>query len=72
MPDFPTQLPIALLRPIVACASRPGDLVVDPFSGSGTTGAACIELGRRFVGLELSENFADLSRWLAAHGPCPC
>ena len=68
MPDFPTQLPIALLRPIVACASRPGDLVVDPFSGSGTTGAACIELGRRFVGLELSENFADLSRLrLAAH-----
>ncbi len=62
MPDFPTQLPLALLRPIVACASAPGDLVIDPFSGSGTTGAACIELGRRFIGLELSEDFADLSR----------
>jgi site-specific DNA-methyltransferase (adenine-specific) len=62
MPDFPTQLPLALLRPIVACASEPGDLVLDPFSGSGTTGAACIELGRRFLGIELSEEFADLSR----------
>ncbi len=62
MPLFPTQLPLALLRPIVACASDPGDLVVDPFSGSGTTGHACIELGRRFKGIELSEKFADLSR----------
>ncbi len=62
MPLFPTQLPLALLRPIVACASNPGELVVDPFSGSGTTGHACIELGRRFVGIELSEQFAELSR----------
>jgi site-specific DNA-methyltransferase (adenine-specific) len=62
LPDFPTQLPLALLRPIVACASNPGDLVVDPFSGSGTTGAACIELGRRFIGIELSEEYARLSR----------
>jgi site-specific DNA-methyltransferase (adenine-specific) len=44
---FPAQLPIRLLRPIVACASEPGDLVIDPFSGSATTGAAGIELGRR-------------------------
>ncbi len=62
LPDFPTQLPLALLRPIIACASNPGDLVIDPFSGSGTTGAACIELGRRFVGFELSPKFVELSR----------
>jgi DNA modification methylase len=62
MPEFPTQLPLALLRPIVACASEPGDLIVDPFSGSGTTGAACLELGRRYIGIELSERFAELSR----------
>lgn len=62
LPDFPTQLPLDLLRPIVAAHSDPGDLVFDPFSGSGTTGCACIELGRRFVGVELSEKFADLSR----------
>jgi site-specific DNA-methyltransferase (adenine-specific) len=62
MPDFPTQLPLALLRPIVGCFSDPGDLVLDPFSGSGTTGCACIELGRRYVGIELSETFVELSR----------
>jgi DNA modification methylase/ParB-like chromosome segregation protein Spo0J len=62
LPGFPTQLPLALLRPIVACASDPGDLVLDPFSGSGTTGAACIELGRRFIGIELGPEFAALSR----------
>jgi site-specific DNA-methyltransferase (adenine-specific) len=68
MPEFPTQLPLALLRPIVACASAAGDLVIDPFNGSGTTGAACIELGRRYIGVELSEHFAGLSRTrLAAH-----
>ncbi len=52
IPGFPNQLPLDLLRPIVGCASDPGDLVVDPFCGTGTTGAACIELGRRFVGIE--------------------
>ncbi len=62
LPEFPTQLPLALLRPIVACASDPDDMVVDPFSGSGTTGAACIESGRQFTGIELSERFAELSR----------
>lgn len=62
IPDFPTQLPLDLLRPIIASASDPGDLVVDPFSGSATCGAACIELGRRFVGVELSEEFATISR----------
>jgi DNA modification methylase len=59
---FPTQLPIRLLRPIVGCASDPGDLVLDPFSGSGTTGAACIELGRRYIGLEQSSRWAERSR----------
>jgi site-specific DNA-methyltransferase (adenine-specific) len=62
LPEFPTQLPIRLLRPIVACASDPGDLVVDPFSGSATTGTACIELGRRFIGIERSAKFVELSR----------
>jgi site-specific DNA-methyltransferase (adenine-specific) len=64
----PTQLPIGLLRAIVACASEPGDLVVDPFSGSGTTGAACIELGRHYVGIERNSYFVELSRQrLIAH-----
>jgi site-specific DNA-methyltransferase (adenine-specific) len=60
--DFPTQLPLELLRRVVGCASDPGDLVVDPFNGSGTTGAACVELGRRYVGVEQSERYADRAR----------
>jgi DNA modification methylase len=46
---FPTQKPRALLDRIVACASSPGGLVVDVFSGSGTTGESAHALGRRFV-----------------------
>jgi site-specific DNA-methyltransferase (adenine-specific) len=62
IPGFPTQLPLDLLRMVVGCASEPGDRVLDPFSGSATTGAACIELGRRFVGIERSAEFVHLSR----------
>ena len=55
--DFPTQLPLALVEPIVLCASMPGDLVVDPFNGSGTTGVASVRNGRKYVGIEKSETF---------------
>jgi DNA modification methylase len=46
---YPTQKPRALLDRIIACATRPGDLVVDAFAGSGTTGESAHALGRRFV-----------------------
>jgi site-specific DNA-methyltransferase (adenine-specific) len=59
---FPTQLPVALVRRVVETASDPGDLVMDLCGGSGTTGVACIELGRRYVGIELSPEFAERSR----------
>jgi site-specific DNA-methyltransferase (adenine-specific) len=62
IPGFPTQLPLALLRRVVLCASNPGDLVLDPFNGSGTTGAAAIALGRRYIGVEKSAAFAALAR----------
>ena len=61
IPDFPTQLPLALVEPIVLCASMPGDLVVDPFNGSGTTGVAAVRNGRKYVGIEKSEVFADIA-----------
>ena len=57
LPDFPTQLPLALVQPIVECASDPGDLVIDPFCGSGTTGVAAGKSGRRFIGIEQSRRF---------------
>jgi site-specific DNA-methyltransferase (adenine-specific) len=46
---YPTQKPLGILKRIVQASSRVGDLVLDFFAGSGTTGAACLSLGRRFV-----------------------
>jgi site-specific DNA-methyltransferase (adenine-specific) len=46
---YPTQKPVRLLERIVAASSRPGDLVLDPFAGSGTTGVAAARLGRRWL-----------------------
>jgi site-specific DNA-methyltransferase (adenine-specific) len=46
---YPTQKPVGLVRRMLQASSRPGDLVLDPFAGSGTLGAAARELGRRFV-----------------------
>jgi DNA modification methylase len=65
---FPTQLPKKLLRPIIGCATDPGDLVVDPFSGSATTAYVATELGRRCIGIEESSRFARLSRLRLARG----
>ena len=48
----PTQKPVRLLRHIIQIASDKGDCALDPFMGTGSTGAACQELGRRFVGIE--------------------
>ncbi len=46
---YPTQKPLAILERIVLASSNPGDLVLDFFAGSGTTGAACLKLGRHFL-----------------------
>ncbi len=72
LPDFPTQLPLELLRAIVGCASNPGDLVLDPFSGSGTTGVAAIKGARRFIGIEKNRHFAALSRQRLASARVTC
>jgi site-specific DNA-methyltransferase (adenine-specific) len=52
---YPTQKPLGVLRRIVTASSRPGDLVLDFFAGSGTTGAAAVELGRRFLLVDNNE-----------------
>ena len=46
---YPTQKPLGILRRIIQASSNPGDTVLDFFAGSGTTGAACLEQGRRFI-----------------------
>ena len=48
----PTQKPEALLHRVLLASSRPGDMVLDPFFGTGTTGAVAKRLGRRFIGIE--------------------
>jgi len=58
----PTQKPEALLQRILLSASNPGDLVLDPFFGSGTTGAVAKKLGRHFIGLERDEIYAEAAR----------
>jgi modification methylase len=54
----PTQKPEALLARVILSASRPGDLILDPFSGTGTTGAAAKRLGRQFIGVERDPAYA--------------
>jgi site-specific DNA-methyltransferase (adenine-specific) len=51
---YPTQKPVGILRRIVQASSNPGNLVLDFFAGSGTTGAACLELDRRFILIDSS------------------
>lgn len=58
----PTQKPEALLHRVILSASRVGDVILDPFFGTGTTGAAAKRLGRHFIGIERDETYADLAQ----------
>lgn len=55
----PTQKPEALLARVILSSSKPGDLVLDPFNGTGTTGAVAKKLGRRYIGLEREKKYAS-------------
>lgn len=57
----PTQKPLAILDRIVRLASKPGELVLDPFCGSGTSGVAAIINGRRFVGVDMEQEFLRIA-----------
>src|ERR1700674_1530454 len=68
----PTQKPEALLARVILAASRPDDLVLDPFCGTGTTGAAAKRLGRRFLGIERDSGYAEAAKArIAAVEPLP-
>jgi modification methylase len=58
----PTQKPEALLHRVLLASTRPGDLVLDPFFGTGTTGAVAKRLGRRCIGIERDRAYAKLAR----------
>ena len=59
--EHPCQLPIHLLERIVLMSTNENDLVLDPFSGTGTTAIAAKRLGRQFIGLELDNEYAEAS-----------
>lgn len=62
----PTQKPVELMAALVSLFSRAGDTVLDPFAGSGSTGEACVSLGRRFIGIERDgKYFHGMQRRLA-------
>lgn len=56
------EKPVALLRCLIEQSTVPGELVLDPFAGSGSTGVAALECGRRFHGIELDSKWADLAK----------
>ncbi len=53
----PTQKPLTALEPLIEAFSNPGEVVLDPFMGSGSTGEAAVRHGRHFVGIELDEEY---------------
>jgi site-specific DNA-methyltransferase (adenine-specific) len=59
--EHDTEKPVPLMAEIITDFTQPGDLICDPFMGSGTTGIAAIKHGRRFVGIEKSEKWFDLA-----------
>jgi site-specific DNA-methyltransferase (adenine-specific) len=60
--SHPTQKPLKLMRELVELFTDPGELVLDPYAGSGTTGVACKQLDRRFLGMEKRADYAEVAR----------
>ncbi len=58
----PTQKPLYLLERIITASTNPGDLVLDPFCGSSSTGVAAKKLGRRYIGIDNDKSFIELSK----------
>lgn len=58
--NHPTQKPEALLERIIKASSNPGDVVLDPFSGSFTTSAVAVRLGRVGVGIDMNEEYYEM------------
>ena len=61
-PLHPTQKAVSVIEPLIASFSERGDLVLDPFTGSGTTGVAAARLDRRFVGIELDQAYCSTAK----------
>lgn len=55
----PTQKPVRLLERLLALTTKPGDVVLDPFSGSCSTAVACINTNRKYIGFEIDKEYYD-------------
>jgi DNA modification methylase len=60
--DHPTPKPVELAEHFIRLHTEPGDLVLDPFAGHGWVAVACIRTGRRFIGIEISEEYCQIAR----------
>jgi len=60
--QHPTAKPVSLARHFILLHTKPGDLVLDPFCGTGSTALACAETGRNFLGIELSAEYVEIAR----------
>lgn len=60
--DHPTQKPLSIFTQLVNTHCKKGGMVLDPFMGSGTTGVACVDTGRNFIGIELSEKYFNIAK----------
>ena len=58
----PTQKPEYLLEKIVLASTEEGQVILDPFCGSGTTGVEAVRYGRKFIGIDTSEEYLEISR----------
>lgn len=58
----PTQKPLALMKWCIELTTSVGDTILDPFMGSGTTGVAAVQLGRKFIGIEIDETYYEIAK----------
>ena len=58
----PTEKPIELMKILIENSSNKNDIVLDCFMGSGSTGVACIETGRKFIGVEIDEKYFNIAK----------
>lgn len=58
----PSEKPIALVERFIKVSSKEGDIVLDPFMGSGTTGVACLNTERKFIGIEIDKDYFEIAQ----------
>jgi DNA modification methylase len=68
----PTQKPLSILKPLIQCFTNRGDVVLDPFSGSGSVALAAKLSGRHYIGMELDKDYCELAQRRLARSPLGC